>query len=58
MTMSYFLFPSCRVTSPVGRRADVDFSRLAARFKLVGQCDIVPKKAVARHLNPNYTSEY
>lgn len=53
-----FLFPSCRVISPVGCGADVDFSRLAAWFKLVGQCDIVPKKAVARHLNPNYTSKY
>lgn len=46
----------CRVTSPVGCRADIDFSRLAAGFKLVGQRDIVPKKAVAWHLHPNYTS--
>ena len=43
---------------PVGRGADVDFPWLAAGFKLIGQCDIVPKKAVTWHLHPNYTSQY
>lgn len=50
--------PDGSVASPLGCRAYVDFSRLAAGFKLVGQCDIVPEKAVARHLHPYYTSQH
>lgn len=46
------------VASPVGCWADVDFSGLAARFKLVGQRDIVPEKAVAWHLHSDYASQH
>ncbi len=46
------------VTSPVGCRADVDFSRLAAGFKLVGQCDVVAEEAVAWHFHSNNTCQH
>lgn len=44
--------------SPVGCRADVDLPGLAAGLKLVGQRDVVSKKAVPRHLDPNNASQH
>lgn len=40
------------------RRADVDFSRLAARLKLVGQGDVISEKAITWHPDSDYTCQY
>ena len=44
--------------SPVSSGADVDFTRLASRFKLVGQCYVVAEQAIARHLDPDHAGQH
>ena len=42
----------------VSRGTDIDTPRMAARFKLAGQCHIVPKQAITWHFNPDHTCQY
>ena len=36
---------------------DIDTSRMAPRFKLAGQCHVVPKQAVTWHFNPDHACQ-
>lgn len=53
-----FMFVYVRYYLLVSCGANIDTPRMAPRFKLAGQCHIVPKQAIAWHFNPNNTCQH